>query len=220
MSTRSRIAALATCFLVPRIPIAAARTAAAPLTVGDVVVSGAISRTYSWNWFGDTPDGDYTYQGTQVRLGLSQAKKTYDWQLEAEVPFMLHLPTTAVAPAPQGQLGLGAASFAANGNSANPIGLFVKQAFVRFNQLGGIAGQSLRLGRMEFNDGLEVVPKSATLSALTRDRISQRVLGNFGLLCVRPKRNRDANDLSRQPQRACRFPRVADPRLSVSAAVA
>ena len=181
MATPSRSAALAAFLLVTGIPVAAAQTAPAPLTVGDVVVSGAIrSRTYAWNWFGDTPDGDYAYQGTQVRLGLLQSTKRYDWRLEAEVPFMLHLPTTAIAPAPQGQLGLGAAYFAANGNSANPVGLFVKQAFVRFNRLGGIAGQSLKVGRMEFNDGLEVVPKSATLSVLKRDRISQRLLGNFG----------------------------------------
>ena len=162
--------------------LARAQTAAtSPITVGDVVLSAAIrSRTYSWNWFGDTPDGDYTYQGTQVRFGLSQSKKRYDWQLEFEVPFMLHLPTTAVAAAPQGQLGLGGAYFAANNGSANPAALFLKQGFVRFSHLGGVAGQSLRIGRMEFNDGLEVLPKNATLAALKRDRISQRLLGNFG----------------------------------------
>jgi len=33
---------------------------------------------------------------------------------------------------------------------------------------------------MEFNDGLEVAPKNATLATLGRDRISQRVLGSFG----------------------------------------
>jgi hypothetical protein len=33
---------------------------------GDVVVSTALrSRTYAWNWFGDSPDGDYAYQGSQ-----------------------------------------------------------------------------------------------------------------------------------------------------------
>ena len=150
-----------------------------------MVFSTAIrSRTYSWNWFGDSPDGDYTYQGTQVRFGLTQSRKRYDWQLEFEAPFMLNLPTAAVAPPPQGQLGLGAAYFAANDNSANPVGLFLKQAFVRFNGLGGVAGQSLKIGRQEFNDGLEVTPKNGTLAALGRDRISQRVLGNFGFTDV------------------------------------
>jgi len=152
-----------------------------PITIGDVVFSTAIrSRTYSWNWFGNSPAGDYTYQGSQWRFGLSQSKKPYDWQLEFEVPFMVNLPTTAVAAAPQGQLGLGGSYFAANNNGRNPAALFLKQGFIRFKGLGGIAGQSLKIGRMEFNDGLEVTPKSATLAALNRDRISQRVLGNFG----------------------------------------
>jgi hypothetical protein len=156
-------------------------TPTTPNALGDVVVSGTIrSRTYSWNWFGFAPEGNYWFQGTQVRFGLSQAKTHYDWQLEFEVPFMLHLPRTAVAPAPQGQLGLGGAYFAANNGSANPASFFLKQGFVRFHDLGGIAGQSLKVGRLEFNDGLEVVPKSATLGVLKRDRISQRLLGNFG----------------------------------------
>jgi hypothetical protein len=46
--------------------------------------------------------------------------------------------------------------------------------------LGGVAGQSLKLGRMEFIDGTEVTPKDATLTALKRDRIAQRLIGNFG----------------------------------------
>jgi hypothetical protein len=50
---------------------------------------------------------------------------------------------------------------------------------VRFKGLGGHAGQSLRIGRFEYNDGLETTPKNATLVALNRDHISQRLLGNF-----------------------------------------
>ena len=36
----------------------------------------------------------------------------------------------AIAPAPQGQLGLGAAYFAANGDKDGSV--FIKQAFIRF----------------------------------------------------------------------------------------
>jgi hypothetical protein len=130
-------------------PAGAQTAAGTPYTVGDLVVSGAIrTRTYSWNWFGDLPEGDYWHQGTQVRLGVSRSKPRYDWQLEFEAPFMVHLPTTAVRAAPQGQLGLGAAYFAANNGNENPAGLFLKQGFVRINGLGGIAGQSLKVGRL------------------------------------------------------------------------
>ena len=93
---------------------------------------------------------------------------------------MVHLPTTAVRPAPQGQFRTRCRYFAANDGNANPAGLFLKQGFVRFNGLGGIAGQSLKVGRMEFNDGLEVTPRNGTLAVLKRDRISQRLIGNFG----------------------------------------
>ena len=174
------VAALASLMLGTGVAPAVAQSPA-PITIGDVVASGTLrSRTYAWNWFGNDPDGDYVYQGTQARFGLSRTKKTIDWQVEFEVPFFLNLPTTAVKPAPQGQLGLGAAYYAANDNSANTASLFLKQGFIRFKELGGVAGQSLRLGRFEFNDGLEVLPKNAALAVLKRDRISQRLLGNFG----------------------------------------
>ena len=58
--------------------------------------------------------------------------------------------------------------------------LFIKQGSIRFKGLGGVAGQTLKAGRMEFNDGAEVAPKNATLAALKRDRISQRLIGTFG----------------------------------------
>jgi hypothetical protein len=156
--------------------------AGSPVTIGPgLVVSGSLrTRSYSWNWFGDSANGDYTYPGSLLRLGLSASKKPYDWQLEFAVPLVLNLPTNAVAASPQGQLGLGGAYYAANSNNANTAALFPKQAFIRFKGVGGVAGQSLKVGRMEFNDGTEVTPGNATLAALKRDRISQRLLGNFG----------------------------------------
>jgi hypothetical protein len=156
-----------------------------PITIGDVVVAGSLrTRVYSWNWFGETPNGDYVYPGSIGRLGFSQSKKKYEWQIELALPFVLHLPATAIASGAQGQLGLGATYFAANSNSTNAAALFVKQAFVRLKGLGGIEGQSLRVGRFEFNDGTEVTPKNATLAAVKRDRITQRLLGNFGFTDV------------------------------------
>jgi hypothetical protein len=165
-----------------RLDPAAAQTAPAPPAGGGgVVFSSTIrSRTYAWDWFGDEPGGDYIYQGTQVRGGLARSSARHDWQIEFEVPFMVALPSDAVAPPPQGQLGLGASYYAANDNSRHPAALFLKQLFVRFKGIGGVAGQSLKVGRQEFNDGLEAMPSHATLLALNRDRISQRVLGNFG----------------------------------------
>jgi hypothetical protein len=167
---------------VPPQPPPAAPAGPKPIALGnDIVFATAIrTRTYGWDWFGDADEGDYTYQGTQIRFGVTQTRKKYDWQLEFEAPFMINLPTTAVKPPPQGQLGLGASYYAANGNSENPIHLFLKQGTIRFKGLGGIAGQSLKVGRFEFNDALEVTPRNPSIVVLNRDRVSQRILGNFG----------------------------------------
>jgi len=86
-------------------------------------------------------------------LSFSESRKTLDWQLELALPFVLGLPDDAIAFGAQGQLGLGASYFAANTRSTNPVRLFPKQGFLRFKELGGVAGQSLQVGRMEFIDG-------------------------------------------------------------------
>ena len=162
-----------------------AQDAPVPVKIGDVTVSGNLrARVYSWDWFGVDPGHDYTYPAAIFRAGLSQNKKKYDWQLEFSVPVIVALPTDAVLPAPKGQLGLGGSYYAANSNSENNGSLFLKQAAVRFKELGGIAGQSIRFGRFEFGDGAEVAPKNPSLAALKRDRIGQRLLGTFGFTDV------------------------------------
>jgi len=152
-----------------------------PITVGDATIAGSLrTRGYSWNWFGDTPNGEYMYPASLLRVGIFEPHTRADWRAEFAFPVVMNLPATAVAAAPQGQLGLGATYFAANGNRATAAAVFLKQGFVRVKQLGGISGQSLTVGRFEFNDGSETIPKDVTLAALKRDRIGQRLLGAFG----------------------------------------
>lgn len=158
-------------------PLAAQGTASSP----SVIVSGSLrTRVESWNWFGDSPGGRYTYPGSIARLALARSKRTFDWQLELAVPFIFGLPDSAVGPGAQGALGFGANYFLANDRSTNAAMPFVKQAFARFKGVG----QSLKIGRMEVIDGTEVAPRDATLAALKRDRIAHRLLGNFGFTHV------------------------------------
>jgi hypothetical protein len=96
--------------------------------------------------------------------------------VEFAVPVVLGLPDRAVDPAPQGQLGLGAAYFAANDKQQYAAFIFPKQAFVRLKG----EHSSLRLGRFEFTDGSEVKPKDPTLASIKNDRIAQRLIGVFG----------------------------------------
>lgn len=163
----------------------AAKKPAAPaplkhLKIRKIVISGNLrGRSESWGWF-PTPgfDDNYTFGAMTLRVALSQQTKQLDWYVEGEFPLLLGLPEGAIAPGAAGQLGLGGTYFAANRQqdaSAVP-----KQAYVRFKGIGGDSASSLRLGRFEFSEPLEVMPQNATLAALKRDRLGQRLIGPFG----------------------------------------
>lgn len=134
-------------------------------------------RAEGWDWF-DTAlaDGDYGFVASLLRLGITQQRPSFSWQIELAQPTLLGLPSHAIAPAPQGALGLGANYFASNGENAASI--FPKQAWFQGN-LGKKAG-TLRAGRFEFIDGAEATPKNDTLALLKRERIAHRLIGNFG----------------------------------------
>jgi len=151
------------------------------IKIGDVTVSGSLrTRVESWDWFTGNASSDYTFPGSIARISLSESTQNLDWQLELAAPFLLGLPDNAIAAGAQGQLGLGASYFAANHRDTNAGMVFAKQGFLRFKNLGGAEGQSLKLGRMEFIDGSEVAPKNSTLAVLKRERIAHRLIGNFG----------------------------------------
>jgi hypothetical protein len=160
----------------------AATSAPAPLKIGGITVTGSFrTRGEDWNWFkGDTADNTYIYSGNQFRLAFSQSREFWDWQLEFEVPFLLGLPDNSIGAGTQGQYGFGPSYFVANNRSQESAMIFAKQGFLRFRNLGGSPARSLKIGRFEFLDGSEVTPKNATLAALKRDRINQRLIGNFG----------------------------------------
>ncbi|MCC6364269.1 MAG: alginate export family protein [Bryobacterales bacterium] len=154
---------------------------AEPLKIGDVTVQGSFrSRLEGWDWFEGQADNSYAFSGNILRLSFSQIRDSFDWQFELAAPFLLGLPSTAIAAGAQGQMGLGATYYAANGNSRNSGMVFAKQAFLRFKNLGGSKANSLRIGRFEFADGSEMTPKSTTLAAIKQNRINMRLLGHFG----------------------------------------
>ncbi len=138
------------------------------------------SRVELWNWFAGEANSDYQFLGSIFRFGLGQQQPRFDWRVEFAAPVLLGLPDDAAAPAPQGQLGLGATYFAANKRSRNAAMIFPKQAYLRFHNLGDSKDHSLRLGRFEFMDGGEVTPKNGTLAAIKNTRIRQRLIGPFG----------------------------------------
>jgi hypothetical protein len=150
--------------------------------IGDVTIQGSIrTRVEVWNWFqGDSGENEYAFSGNIFRISATEATPNWDWQAEFALPFLLGLPSNAVAPGAQGQLGAGATYYVANSNSQNSAMMFPKQAFFRWKNLGDLAGQSLRIGRFELADGAEHTPRNATLATLERDHINQRLIGPFG----------------------------------------
>jgi hypothetical protein len=157
-----------------------------PIQLGPVTFSGSIrARLYDWDWFQpSTGENQYQYSGNLLRLNFAEKLRGWDWDAEFAVPFMLGLPSGATDSAPQGALGLGANYFAANNGNRNTAMIFPKQLYVRFDGLGGEEGQTLQIGRFLFLDGSETTPKKATLATLKKDRISQRLLGDFGFTDV------------------------------------
>lgn len=150
------------------------------LKLGKVNVKGSLRvRAESYGWF-ETPgfDDAYTFGAAQLRLSLGQQREKWDWLVEGQFTGLVNLPERAVAPAPRGQLGLGASYFAANGERDASASL--KQAFVKAKGLFGDRPSSLKVGRFEFVDGAETTPKDATLAALKRERLAHRLVGNFG----------------------------------------
>lgn len=151
-----------------------------PVKIGKLIITGSLRlRGEGWNWYepaNTAYNPDYGFGAGVLRLGIGQKSEKFEWLAEIQSSFVMNLPEKSVAPAPQGQLGLGATYFAVNGKQDASI--FLKQAFIYFKEIKKKA--SLKIGRFEFNDGLEVVPKNATLASLKRERISQRLIGAFG----------------------------------------
>ncbi|MDP8989042.1 MAG: alginate export family protein [Acidobacteriota bacterium] len=164
--------------------IAQAQNAAAPqpLKIGDVTVTGTLrSRVYDWDWFKPASgNNSYAYSGNLLRLNFAEKRKGWDWDAELAAPFLLAVPDSATAAAPQGALGLGSNYYSANGNSRYSGMVFAKQLYARFKGLGSSEANTLQVGRFEFNDGSELVPKNATLAILKREHVSQRLIGTFG----------------------------------------
>lgn len=138
------------------------------------------TRVVTSQWFAAPPQSQtYSYVESLIRLGVAQRIRHWDWALELAQPTLLDLPKDAVSPVlAQGQLGLGATYYAANGNNSYPVAAFLKQGFLRYHFHG--PDKNLRLGRFEFIDGQETQPKNLTLSWLQTNRIAHRLVGNFG----------------------------------------
>ena len=152
------------------------------IKLGNVRFSGSLRlRLYDWDWFvPKSGNNEYLYSGNILRFGFSQQREWWDWKAEFAVPFLVALPNGASVSAPQGALGLGGNYSSANNGKHNTAMIFPKQLYVRFDRIGGSSANHLQIGRFEFLDGSEVIPKNATVATVKQERVVQRLIGNFG----------------------------------------
>ncbi len=152
------------------------------LKLGTVTVTGSLrSRVYAWDWFEPTSgNNNYQFSGNILRVSFSENRRTWQWNAELAAPFLLALPQDSTGTGPQqGALGFGSNYLTANKGDRNKAMVFPRQLYVEFDRLNGEKGH-LKLGRFTFLDGSELAPKNATLATLKRDRVTQRLLGDFG----------------------------------------
>jgi hypothetical protein len=160
----------------------AAPPAPTPIKLGGVAVTGTLrSRVYAWDWFQPASgNSGYQYSGNILRVNLSQSRRNWQWDAELAVPFLLGLPESATGSGPQqGALGFGSNYRSANKGRQNTAMIFPRQLYIQLDALGTEQGH-LKIGRFTFLDGSELAPKNATLAALKRERIAQRLIGDFG----------------------------------------
>lgn len=150
-------------------------------------------RTEVWDWFKPPVAGQnaYAFEHSLLRIGLGQKLEHFSWFVEGAQDAIVGLPTRAVLPGRQGQLGLGGTYFAANGNGANNANGFVRQAYLDLALPGD---GKLRLGRFTFLDGAEVTPRDKAVATLVNTRVTQRLIGDFGFSAV--ERSYDGAQLS------------------------
>lgn len=161
-------------------------TAAGRVRWKNIDFTGSIRiRAEGWDWFDAPPgiansDDRYGLSHATLKFAVTQDLERWSWGLEVTQPSIFGAPEHSVAPAPQGQMGLGATYFASNANSSNAASIFPSQLWVKWKGFGGDKRNEFTLGRIRFIDGTETKPANATVAWLKRVRIAHRLIGDFG----------------------------------------
>jgi Alginate export len=141
------------------------------------------SREQVWNWFPATNpafDNRYHFLGSWIRVGAGYESHGIRGFAELMSPFFINLPDAAIAPPPQGLLGLGA-NYYQRYMHAEDASVFLKQGYLEFGRTI-LEGFDVKGGRFEFFDGSEFTPRELNpqLKWLITNRMAQRLIGNFG----------------------------------------
>jgi hypothetical protein len=141
-----------------------------------------VARYEDWNWFNSVDkindNYNYEYHFTRTRLGLGCETEWVEVFVQAQHTRMWDLPYNSIAPAPEGPLGIGAVYFAHRGKE-NYHSTFIKQGYICLKNIRQ-SGISLKAGRFEYVDALEVTYKNPKVMWLKKIRLAERLIGPFG----------------------------------------
>ena len=116
----------------------------------------------------------YNFLGNRFRLGVRALFDPFELNLQFQDTVLANLPEDASLAPPVGNLGTGAIYFANTHRTPQSAPVF---------KLGNLTwrgqGVTATFGRLEYRDGLEVVPTDPTLAFLARTRIAERLVGPF-----------------------------------------
>lgn len=116
----------------------------------------------------------YAFFASRLRLGARLLFPHVELGVEVQDTRLAGLPDDATLGPPAGSLGPGALYFLYTRDTTQGEP-FLKQGFVTLRRRGA----SATVGRFEYRDGLETVPADATLAAVKKTRIAERLVGTF-----------------------------------------
>lgn len=147
------------------------------LTLGGEI----ITRYAHWNWFQAPSDNsEYSYGFQRTRFNLKFDSKYVDIFIQPQYVHMFGLPDDAVSPSPRGPLGMGGLYYLHN-KEENPYKFGVHQVYLQFQNIFN-QNISLKAGRFEYCDGLEVLRKEdgKKFNAVKKIRLADRLISSFG----------------------------------------
>jgi hypothetical protein len=167
--------------------LASVATADEPFNLRDHLTLSASDRVRGEfvSWFdpgGPKSDDNYNFFANRLRAGARLAFPTIEFVIEGQDTRMSNLPGADSINSGAGTKGLGplgpGAAYFANTHSRDQGETFLHLGYATIRNFG-LPGVSARVGRFGYNSGLEEPPQDPTLNWLQRERISQRLIGNF-----------------------------------------
>ncbi len=146
-----------------------------------LTLSGSIFGRYAyWNWFAAAgADNEYDYAFQRTRLQLRYKTPRWSVLVEPQYVSMFGVPDDAFAGPPQGPFGMGGLYYLHNDDD-QPQDVGIHQAYIRLHTPEDEL--SLKLGRFEYSDGMEVLdPEDGKhFNMLKTIHLGDRLISSFG----------------------------------------